>query len=48
MLEPVRNHELRAFFTYVVKVLEPLGVPYMVVGGFAATLYGEPRMTLTV
>jgi len=48
MLEPVRDYELRVFFTYVVEVLERLGIPYMVVGGFAATLYGEPRLTLDV
>jgi hypothetical protein len=47
-LEPVRDYELKAFFTYVVQVLERLGIPYMVVGGFAATLYGEPRLTLDV
>lgn len=48
MLEPVRDYELKAFFTYAVEVLECIGIPYMVVGGFAATLYGEPRMTLDV
>jgi hypothetical protein len=48
MLEPVRDYELKAFFTYAVEVLEHIGIPYMVVGGFAATLYGEPRMTLDV
>ena len=47
-MEPVRDYELKAFFTYVVEVLERLGIPYMVVGGFAATLYGEPRLTLDV
>jgi hypothetical protein len=40
--------ELRAFFTYTVGVLERLGIPYMVVGGYAATFYGEPRLTLDV
>jgi len=48
MLEPVRDYELKAFFTHAVEVLERIGIPYMVVGGFAATLYGEPRMTLDV
>lgn len=48
MTEPVRPNELRAFFAYVVEVLERLEIPYMVVGGFAAILYGEPRLTLDV
>jgi hypothetical protein len=47
-MEPVRDYELRAFFTYVVNVLESLGIPYMVVGGFAAIFYGEPRLTIDV
>lgn len=40
--------ELRTFFAYVIDVLQDLGISYMVVGGYAATLYGEPRMTLDV
>lgn len=47
-MEPVRDYELKAFFTYVIKVLERLGIPYMVVGGFAAIFYGEPRLTIDV
>jgi hypothetical protein len=47
-MEPVRDYELRAFFTYVIEVLESLGIPYMVVGGFAAILYGQPRLTIDV
>jgi len=47
-MEQVRNYELKAFFTYVVQVLERLHIPYMVVGGFAAIFYGEPRLTLDV
>jgi hypothetical protein len=47
-VEPVRDYELRAFFTYVIAVLERLGIPYMVVGGFAAMFYGEPRLTIDV
>lgn len=47
-MEHIRDYELKAFFTYVVKVLEQLDIPYMVVGGFAAILYGEPRLTLDV
>lgn len=47
-MERVRDYELRAFFTYVVDVLERLDIPYMVVGGLAAIFYGEPRLTLDV
>jgi hypothetical protein len=47
-MEPVKDYELKAFFAYVVEVLERLGIPYMVVGGFAAILYGEPRLTIDV
>lgn len=47
-MEQVRDYELKAFFSYVIAVLERLGIPYMVVGGFAAIFYGEPRLTLDV
>jgi hypothetical protein len=47
-VEHVQDYELKAFFTYVIDVLERLGIPYMVVGGFAAILYGEPRLTIDV
>jgi hypothetical protein len=47
-VEHVRDYELSAFFTYVVEVLESLDIPYMVVGGFAAIFYGEPRLTIDV
>ena len=47
-MEQVRDYELRAFLTHVIGVLERLGIPYMVVGGFAAILYGEPRLTIDV
>ena len=47
-MEQVRDYELKAFFTYVVQVLEKLDIPYMVVGGFAAIFYGEPRLTIDV
>ena len=47
-MEHVQDYELKAFFTYVINVLERLGIPYMVVGGFAAILYGEPRLTIDV
>nr|HID12709.1 hypothetical protein [Anaerolineae bacterium] len=47
-MERVRDYELKAFFTYVIEVLERLDIPYMVVGGFAAIFYGEPRLTLDV
>jgi len=47
-MEPVPEYELKAFFTYVIEVLENLDIPYMVVGGFAAIFYGEPRLTIDV
>ena len=47
-MEQVRDYELKALFTYVINVLEQLDIPYMVVGGFAAIFYGEPRLTLDV
>ena len=28
-MEPVRDYELKFFFTYVIEVLENLGIPYM-------------------
>jgi hypothetical protein len=42
------DYEVRAFLTRVISVLERLDIPYMVVGGFAATFYGRPRLTLDV
>ncbi len=47
-MESVKDYELKAFFAYVIDVLERLGIPYMVVGGFAAIMYGEPRLTIDV
>lgn len=47
-MEQVKDYELKAFFTYVIEVLESLDIPYMVVGGFAAIFYGEPRLTIDV
>jgi hypothetical protein len=47
-MERVRDYELKAFFTYVIEVLEQLDIPYMVVGGFAAIFYGEPRLTIDI
>lgn len=44
----MQDYELRAFFGYIVGVLERLDIPYMVVGGFATIVYGEPRLTLDV
>jgi len=40
--------ELSSFLIHVIDTLEELGIAYMVVGGYAATFYGEPRMTLDV
>jgi hypothetical protein len=47
-MRPAQDYDLRDFFTYVIEVLEDLNIPYMVVGGFAAILYGEPRLTIDV
>lgn len=47
-MEPVRGYELNAFFARVIDVLESLDIDYMVVGGFAAIFYGEPRLTIDV
>ncbi len=47
-MESVKDFELSAFFTYVVEVLERIEIPYMVVGGFAAIFYGEPRLTIDI
>jgi hypothetical protein len=47
-MERVSDYELKAFFSYVIEVLERLEIPYMVVGGFAAIFYGEPRLTIDV
>ncbi len=47
-MQPVRDYELRALFLHAVEILERLGIPYMVVGGFAAILHGQPRLTLDV
>ncbi len=44
----VQSYELRDFFSYVISVFERLDIPYMVVGGFAAIFYGEPRLTIDV
>lgn len=40
--------ELLHFFEYVVAVLDKLRIPYMVVGGFASIVYGQPRFTADV
>lgn len=47
-MEPVRDYDLKSFFAYVTGVLERLGIPYMVAGGYAAIFYGEPRLTIDV
>jgi len=47
-MEPVKDYELRAFFKYVINASEQLDISYMVVGGFPAIFYGEPRFTLDV
>jgi hypothetical protein len=48
MMTSVQPTELQSFFRYVISVLDRLGIPYMVVGGFAAIFYGEPRLTIDV
>jgi hypothetical protein len=48
VLQAPSSDELTDLFSYVVSVLERLNIPYMVVGGFAAITYGEPRLTLDV
>jgi hypothetical protein len=47
-MEAVRDYELKALFTHAVQALERIDIPYMVVGGFAAIFYGEPRLTIDV
>jgi len=47
-VEQSRALDIYALLCTVVDVLERLGIPYMVVGGFAAILHGEPRLTLDV
>ncbi len=44
----LESDELKGFLAYVVAVLEDLKIPYMIVGGFAAILYGELRFTADV
>ena len=48
MLEPPKDREIREFLAYLIETLERLQIPYMIVGGFAAILYGEPRLTIDV
>ena len=48
MTTPGQPSELRQFFNSVISVWERLRIPYMVVGGFAAIFYGEPRLTIDV
>jgi hypothetical protein len=47
-MQPLQADELKSFFAYVTALLEYLNIPYMVVGGFAAIFYGEPRFTADV
>jgi hypothetical protein len=47
-MEPVRDYELKAFFSHVIEVLERLDIAYMVVGGFAAIFHGKPRLTVDI
>jgi hypothetical protein len=43
MTEPVQQNELRAFFAYVIDVLEGLDIPYVGVGDFAAIFFAGSR-----
>jgi hypothetical protein len=47
-MESVTDAELTGFLSRVLNVFESLDIPYMVVGGFAAIFYGEPRLTVDV
>ncbi|MGC4042164.1 MAG: hypothetical protein QM710_15585 [Flavobacterium sp.] len=47
-MDRATNNDLQALLSYVVTTLENLDISYMVVGGFAATIYGEPRFTIDV
>jgi hypothetical protein len=44
----LHDYGLRAFLSRVISVLERLDISYMIVRGFAATFYGQPRLTLDV
>lgn len=46
MFQPPSQNELATFLAYVIDVLERLNISYMIVDGFAAIKYGEPRLTL--
>lgn len=48
MTNMLQQNELQDFFKYVIDVLDDLQISYMVVGEFAAILYGEPRFTMDV
>ncbi len=48
MLQPPSPDEIANLLVYVVAVLERLKIHYMIVGGFAALIYGEPRFTADV
>lgn len=47
-MEPLTSAELTGFLSQVLNVFENLDIPYMIVGGFAAIFYGEPRLTVDV
>src|SRR5688500_11412700 len=39
---------LVAAVTAVARTLDEMSIPYMVIGGFAVTIWGEPRLTQDV
>ncbi len=47
-MQQTQNDDLQALFAYVTAIFETANIPYMVVGGFAATVHGEPRFTIDV
>ena len=40
--------ELESALVEVASLLEEIGLPYMLIGGLAVALWGEPRATLDV
>jgi hypothetical protein len=41
----VTDHAPGGLLRTIVETLEAIGIPYMIVGSFASTVYGEPRTT---
>ena len=45
---PANNHVEPSFFIHILQTLEAIQAPYMIVGAFAATLYGVTRVTYDI